>query len=359
MRCLLLSHDLADNALGRAYSHWLIGRELGWATVTAGPTSTGELWAPLQKSEFASSCRRLRLPLADRRSELRELVDWADVVIAIKLWPRSLGLALRVTKQTGLPLLIDIDDPDLETVEELVAGPDGFRNRVHFWRRGVTVAHLHRLRERAAGYSRITSNPALRELYGGAVVPHARSWRESGDPHMTSACTVAFVGTPRLHKGIDVVRAAVARLADEGFTLVVTGPVPRDARPWERWVGWTSLAEGQRIVDHADIVALPSLPTHAGRRQLPVKLIDAMMASRAIVVSDLPTLRWAVGDAGGLVVRPGSVADLEDALRRLRDPALRTQLGADARRRAGRMFTPAAVAPAFSAAVRSAAGSRA
>jgi glycosyltransferase involved in cell wall biosynthesis len=73
-----------------------------------------------------------------------------------------------------------------------------------------------------------------------------------------------------------------------------------------------------------------------------------MLAGRAIVASDLPPIRWALGDTG-LLAQPGDLDSLTRALQTLRDPAERTRLGALARERALNMFTPASVAPAFAA----------
>ncbi len=91
-------------------------------------------------------------------------------------------------------------------------------------------------------------------------------------------------------------------------------------------------------------MALPSLDQGYAPAQVPVKLIDAMHAGRAVVASDLPPVRWALGDAG-LLVPPGSVGQLSAALVKLADPEVRARLGQAARSRALERFVPGAVSP--------------
>jgi glycosyltransferase involved in cell wall biosynthesis len=88
------------------------------------------------------------------------------------------------------------------------------------------------------------------------------------------------------------------------------------------------------------------LPSGYSSLQLPSKLIDAMVAGRAVVASDFPPIRWALGETSALVVAGDSHA-LADACRQLRDPRRREQVGEAHRRRAQENFTPQAVAPRF------------
>jgi glycosyltransferase involved in cell wall biosynthesis len=133
----------------------------------------------------------------------------------------------------------------------------------------------------------------------------------------------------------------------EGSTLTVTADAPSDVLPRERWVGQTSFSGGLDLVDQADVVALVSSPTVYGRGQLPAKLIDAMVAGRAIVASDLPPMRWALGKAG-VIVDADDTSALVTALQSLRAPELRRELGDRARQRAIDMFSVEVVAARLS-----------
>jgi len=189
-------------------------------------------------------------------------------------------------------------------------------------------------------------------MYGGSLIPHVRSAGsgESREGFSPGTPTVAFVGTPRPHKGVDVLRSAISVLAPEGFRLEVTANAPSDAMPHELWHGVTSLNRGLEIVRGADIVAVPSCVAPTTRAQFPVKIVDALIAGRPMVASAVGPIPWAVGD-GGVLVPPGDVDALVVALRRLGDPLDRHRIGALGRRHGCNNFTPEAVAATFSRAL--------
>ena len=164
---------------------------------------------------------------------------------------------------------------------------------------------------------------------------------------------VAFVGSNNAHKGLPQLRAAVAAVQDIGYTLVITDDRPEDAKPWERWTGRTTMEVGTTLVSSADVVVIPSLDKPFARGQLPAKLVDAMILGRAVVVTDIEPMPWALGDTG-IVIRPGSVRDISVALRYLSDPSTRQTLGSSARARALKMFIAAASVSKFEHAARSA-----
>ena len=196
---------------------------------------------------------------------------------------------------------------------------------------------------RASRHGTMVSNPALLHWYPNAtVIPHVRPPRDM-PAHVQRRVSVGFVGTPRRHKGVEILRDAVA---EAGMHLVITADPPIDARPNEEWVGETSFEKGLRIVETADIVALPSLEVTWGRAQFPVKVLDAMMSGRAIIASDVAPLRWATNGAA-VLVPPGDPAALLSSLRRLADADVRQDLGQRAHAEALARFTPSAVAPTW------------
>jgi glycosyltransferase involved in cell wall biosynthesis len=343
MRLLVAAPGRARNSLGRAYCLWLLGRELGWQVTPVTPPG-GDLWPPLAGSEFARACRTWDDPIGDH-----------DLVVAVKMVHGSLGEAGHHADRTGSPLLLDIDEPDWEA-RYGYTGAQRLRVASAMLRRGRSPLPSRRLRARARRAVRTVSNPSLLDLWPGVVVPHVR------EPRAVAPLTwepgrlrVAFVGTPRSHKGLEQLRTAVSRVP--GAMLSVTAPPPADARPHEVWLGAGTMEEGAALLDRSDVSVVPSTETPFARAQLPVKIIDAMMAGRAVVASDLPPIRWALGDAG-VLVRPGSVAELTRALERLThdDSTGVAHLGARARERAIDRFTPEAVAPAFASAAYAAMG---
>ena len=85
----------------------------------------------------------------------------------------------------------------------------------------------------------------------------------------------------------------------------------------------------------ADVFLLPSLS-----EGLPVALLEAMFAGKAIIASDVGGIAGALGNgAAGILVRPGSEADLAKALDRLlSDPSGARALGREATRMAEAEF---------------------
>lgn len=338
---LLVTPNFENNSLGRTYCLWLLARHLGWSVRTVGVRGR-TLWSPVAEGAFAESCHVLSdLDDEGRRRGLAEAAEWADVVIAVKPLPSSLGIAIPVARQSSRPLVVDIDDPDIEY--RLRWQP--FRRRVKQRLTGVR-SDLLRLKDAAATLPTMVSNPVLQQTYGGIVIPHVRPLPPTPTYRDGADIIVRFVGTLQDHMGIDLLRESVARFHGRGVTLELTGPAPRDAAPWERWLGRTSLAEGHDLVASADVVVLPSRPRSWSLGQLPAKLVDAMILGRPVIASDLAPIRWALGGTG-LLVPPDDVDALFAALQSLRNPERRRALGTEAHRRALELFTVEAVAPAF------------
>ena len=258
--------------------------------------------------------------------------------------PRPEVLSLGRKLAPSAPVTVDIDDPELEvgwgetrlrSRAALVARYGPSRFRFGWAKRTVRQMHV------------ITSNPILQDLYGGEIVPHVREATVPSTTHVPPGApfTVGFIGTPRQYKGIDEVRAAVAELAEErAVRLCITAPPPNDPRPWEDWVGATSINDGRRLLECCDAVAIVSHAGSWGDQQVPVKLIDAMHAAVPAVITPRPPLLWAAGGAS-LVVADGRTSDITNAFRLVADDAeLAKALGTAARQRAREMFTPKAAA---------------
>jgi glycosyltransferase involved in cell wall biosynthesis len=337
MRLLIVAVTRSQNSLARAYCLWLLAQELRWGATIVTPPG-GDLWPPVVGTQFS-----------------RHVVTWAelrethDVVVAVKPLLASFGVALDYCRSNNLPLLLDMDDPDWEA-RYGYSDWQRLRVAIAMLRRGRSPLPYQRLRREARRAPRTLSNPVLAEQWPGVVIPHVRLPYETVSPAPSKgALRVAFVGTPRGHKGLEVLRSAIAQVP--GSRLSVTADPPPDARPHESWLGPTTMQESLAVLRDTDCVVIPSDDTNFARAQLPAKVIEAMIAQRAVVAYDLPPIRWAVGDTG-LLVPAGAEARLVEALRRLSaDPRLVVEFAQRARRRAMELFTPAAVAPAFAAAV--------
>jgi glycosyltransferase involved in cell wall biosynthesis len=339
-RLVFVTPNFENNSLGRTWVLWSLARSLGWSTTVVGVKGT-TLWAPLAESGFAADCVLADAETAPRA--VQDAVDAADLVVAVKPLPTSFGVALAATERRGTPLLLDIDDPDLEVRTTWRPLRERLRHPLPPARR----RELLRLGELARRTPRLVSNPELQRMYGGTVVPHVREPVAAPRTSTTGPPVVRFVGSVRAHKGVDVLRRAVAVGRGTGdLRLEVTADAPRDAAPWERWLGTTTVEQGAALVADADVIAVPSLDTAWSPAQLPAKLIDAMAAGRAIVASDTVPVAWALGGTG-VLVPSGDVPALADALHHLRVPAVREALGDAALHRAATTFSTDAVAPVF------------
>ncbi len=327
---------LDGNHVGRAYCLWMLARELGHRFRVVG---SGSLWEPVRGSAFAEDCVE--------RGDAQSVLGAADVVIARQPLPDTLGRAITYER----PLLLDVDEP---LWEQLFGYDRRRRARVvvgKIRRRQDPRPHLQ-MRRVARRLPILVSNPALEALYPGAtIVPHVRA--DHGPSRLPDGdmLRVAFIGTWRSTKGVDLLRRAIARVPD--VELVATMEPPVDAGPREHWLGQTTLEEGRRLLQSCHVAAVLSQDTRWTRMQLPVKLIDAMEGGRVVLASDLPPIRWALGDCG-VVVRPGDGEAVVGAIEALRHaPDLRAT-GARARQRYEERYRPAVVAPAFDGALRQA-----
>lgn len=349
-RILFITPFLDDNSTGRTYSLWLIAKHLGWETEVVSFYGSDDVWGPVSDTDFAKDCRRIHAKWRFQRvRRLRKMSSDFTAVVAVKPLPQTLGIALAARRFGRFPLLLDIDDPDIESRLTWHPVLRALVWRIRFFRYWLTIRQPKRLASRVPV---MVSNPELSRRYGGEVVPHARVDPGPGAAHHSEAPVIAFIGTARAHKGVEVLRSAVDSISWAGFSLVITAQPPKDARPWESWVGETTLPEGIALVASADLVVIPSLDGVHSRGQLPVKLVDAMLTGRAVIVSDVEPLPWAVGSMGGAVVAPGDASALAEALLNLRPPEIRAEVGEAMRERALRLFTPDECAPSFERAVR-------
>jgi glycosyltransferase involved in cell wall biosynthesis len=341
-RLIAIGSTTRRNRIGRAFSLWLTAHEAGLPFRYMG-VDDGPLWEPLREHEEFRADVRVASDISDLERQVAAEMGPDAVLMICKPRPELLSLGRRLGR--SVPVIVDIDDPELEvgwgttklrSRAALVAryGPSRFR---FGWAKRVVKR-----------MNVITSSPVLQSRYGGEVVPHVREAIPPSSVREPDAApfTVGFIGTPRSYKGIEELRAAVAELATEReVRLCITAPPPYDARPWEDWVGATSLQAGIRLLDSCDAVAIVSRPGPWGDLQVPVKLIDAMHAAVPAVITPRPPLLWAAGGSS-VVVPDDRVSEIGNAFRLIADDrSLAAALRAAARRRALSTFTPAAAAP--------------
>lgn len=349
MKITVLTFDLSDNATGRAD---LLARLLAsrYQVTVVGPQFGPRVWSPVTGGAIdyvAVPARRYPGFLADVGA-LCDRID-GDVLYASKPRPTSYGVALLARRRRRRPLLLDIDDWEL-----------GFYYRSGVWGRlgrALNLANPNGLawtwlceRLIPAADAVTVASRFLERRFGGILLPHVRdtdAWTpERYDPATVRAALgigrsplVMFLGTPRGYKGVDDLVEAVARLGGDA-ALAIVGARPDSeaarrwaARPFVKVVGEIPFDDVPRYLAAATVVAVPQRATSDTVGQVPAKLFDAMAMGRPIVataVSMIPEIL----DGCGLVVPPGDIGQLADAIRRLvGDPDTAAALGRRARAR--------------------------
>jgi glycosyltransferase involved in cell wall biosynthesis len=223
-----------------------------------------------------------------------------------------------------------------------------------------SAAKLRRLARReetvwrqADGYVTITRG--LAELLTGRLGSRARLAvvhdgtrldRATSAPAASSTATVVYAGHLYKWKGVDVLLDALAQVPEVGGVIVGGHEAEPDRRRLEdraaalglsarvTFVGVVARGDVPGWLARGDILALPNpasaLSTHSTS---PLKLFEYMAAGRAIVASDLPSIREILtDDISAVLVAAGDAAALAAGIRRLAgDAALRARLAAAAK----------------------------
>ncbi len=342
---LIITWDIGHNPLGRSYMLAEVLDRVVRNVVLVGfqfPRYGDDVWEPV---------RHGRLPVISLPGEnLPEFLDsldkiaqrmQPDIVIACKPRLPSMQLGALIKQKFGCPLIVDIDDHELSffknaseiTNDDLARMPDSAANGQiepynEIWTR--VAQHMCKYAD-----ERIVSNVALQREFGGTIVPHVRD-EHAFDPSLYDKSTsrikygiplnakvVLFCGTPRHHKGVDVLADAVGRIEDNSFQLVVVGSTTDrsvtsklDLLAPGRVIylpnqPFSSLPE---IVVMADVICLPQdVENPISSFQLPAKAIDAVAMGIPLLVTRTPPLMQLVHDGVAVLI---DYENLPDQLRR-------------------------------------------
>ena len=329
LKITVIAWDLAHNPLGRAYLLADVLRheydvELIGATF---PDLGDDIWKPLR------GCSRVKIkhvPGAYFPEYFRTMKAMAEHVEGDVLYvskPRlpSLELAILAKLERNRPIILDIDDHELSffgtreslSLEELRAERGTLDVDVPFgeaWTRHCeTLIPL---------VDQITvSNEALKGRYGGIVLPHVRDECEF-DPtiyprekirrelgFVPEDRVILFAGTPRKHKGLSRLIAALRELDRPAYKLLVVGS-PADSAV-TRLLRHVDPSRATLVPDvpyselpgylcAADLVPLLQDETDpASAFQMPAKFTDALAMGIPVVGSNVLPLVDAAND--GLV----------------------------------------------------------
>jgi glycosyltransferase involved in cell wall biosynthesis len=345
----------------RAHRLGLAARHFADVTLM-GPVKKRGVWSPLPREPWIKPFESKNLPKFFHTT--RELVEAADgeVLIAVKPYLASYGVALLAGQCRKVPVILDIDDLDAALVRQ----PDvELKHTFQDLRDPASMIYLEVFSRATGAASAITvASTALQKRFGGTLVPHGCP-TEQFDPAVIDreaarrqfgfpGPVVLFPGTRRTHKGLKTLARAVAQIP--GARLAVLCRPDDYSEP--KWNDFPLIrlpvmpyASLPALLAAADVVAIPQLETEGARHQMPMKVYDAMAMGKPIVASTVSDLPLALEGCARLVP-PGDVGQLTAALRQLlENPAEARALGEQARTRCREKYSMQRVADSLLEAV--------
>ena len=207
---------------------------------------------------------------------------------------------------------------------------------------GAHVAVGERAARRVEGFVGLPAG-SVRTIHNGIPEGAPAEARELAPPPVVGTLTRVD-----RHKGLDVLVEALRELPHAHGVVVGEGPELEALRELgrSRGLGERLVARGfdpdpRGVLASFDVFVLPSRS-----ESFPLSILEAMLAGRPVVASDVGSVPEAVLDGEtGLLVPPGDAAALADALRRLLDdPELRRRMGERGRTIVRERFTAARMA---------------
>lgn len=385
----IIAHDLAGGGMTRAYALAQALMHSGYDVEIIGIKLTHGAVYPVPPENVSvievSGCCFIH-----RVWRLLSRLN-GDILYAIKPRPSSYGVALIKRAITACPVALDIDDWEQGLMDS--------HTRAHDAPRALNNSirdHMRLLKTRVRGYLNIRRwlNPAdkryikwlertvtradavtvnthfLHQRYGGCYIPHCKDISKY-DPAKYSPgesrlrygladyIVLMFPGTPRPHKGLEDLLAAMENLQNPDLRLVlVGGRSSSDSYVeilMERWGQWIvrlpafSVECMPEVVAAAHIVVIPQRDTSVACAQFPMKLTDAMAMAKPVLstqVGDIPEIL----DGTGYLVPPSNPEALAEMLIHILDnPQSAADLAIKARERFIETFSLAAVGPRLSA----------
>lgn len=313
----MVTWDLAHNGASCAFVLAdLLRREYDVELI--GPTFLGaQVWAPIRDADIPIRTfpgRELPHFIEDAERAVSDVR--ADVILACKPRFPTLLLSMLITDQCGAPVILHVDDfesglvgaGDAISLDELERqrGATEFADPVgRLW-----VAACERLVGDADAIT--VSGDVLRRRYGGTVLGQPRDELRF-DParfdrravraefgYADEDRVVLFLGSPRPHKGIRELAAAVVEIDDPHVKLCVIGSFNdgrlraeiggRDRRRIQL-LDYRPVAEVPRLTMIGDLVCLPQDPSaEFVAYQTPMKLTEAIAMGIPVLARATPSL---------------------------------------------------------------------
>jgi len=326
MKISILTPDLSSNCLGRAY---LLAKILQghYEVEIIGPIFGDGIWEPVADDKnitYKSVKISGRLKPYWQIGKLIKKID-GDVIYASKPLLTSFGIGLLKKFISKKPLILDIDDWQRGLVKENYNGLSIYRrfrfiasSTLYFYNTGSYWNNL--INEKLIHFAdEVTvSNNFVEKKFGGTIIWHARDidifnpekynkklLREKYEIS-DSKKIVMFFGTPRVHKGVEILINAMNMIKNKNILLFIVGIGDNDSygkkliKTAEKMLGEKYKSFGiqpfekvPEFLTLADIVVIPQKYNFATTGQVPAKIFDAMAMAKPIIatnVSDLPDI---------------------------------------------------------------------
>lgn len=365
MKISILSPDLSDNCLGRAY---LLAKILQrrYEVEIVGPIFGNGIWEPVadDKSIIYKSVKiggRFKPYLQIR--ELTKKID-GDIIYASKPLFTSFGVGLLKKMFDSKPLILDIDDWQMGFMKEFYSSlslTQSFKylaaSALYLYSMGSYGNNLFGEKLSHLADEITVSNNFLKDKFSGIVVWHGRDTNAFDpakfDKHLLrekfqierTKKIVMFFGTPRAHKGIEDIMKAIDSIKNQDVVLVIVG-IDRDYYSQNlvklgkemlgdrfRVFGLQPFEKVPEFLAMADIVVIPQKRNFATIGQVPAKVFDAMAMAKPIIatnISDLPEIL----DGCGWIIEPENTEQLAETLQYvLNNPDEAEEIGWKARQK--------------------------
>ncbi len=338
----LVVSDLSGGGAVRAYLLAQVLKRLSYRVEVVGFQFGHELYAAPPDEIGVRSVPGGQYPqVLKSASQLLKKID-GDIIYAVKPKPTSFGLSLLKKLQTRRPVMLDMDDWELswhggdewsyrpalkQLYRDLCKKNGQLRHPDHAlyvkWTEGLV----------ACADAVTIDTQFLKNRFGGVYLPNGKD-TDLFSPHPYDAEAIRrryglsdykilmFPGAPRPHKGVEDVLAALDRLNDPTFRLVIIGGSPYDTydddliKHWGRWIiklPKQPVEKMPEIVSAAHVVVVPQRDTLTAQAQFPLKLTDGMAMAKPILstyVGDIPDIL----NHTGYLVAPNSPDQLADKI---------------------------------------------
>jgi len=346
MKISILSFDLSDNCLGRAY---ILAKILSkrFDVEILGPKIGIGIWEPV-KNDTSIKYKILPSSIINIFKTMRKIDG--DIIYAIKPMMTSFGYGLITKVLCNKPLILDIDDWELGFFLDYPKW-DTIKSCLKFW--DVNNFFYTFLQEKFIKFADdiTVSSTFLKKRFGGTLIPHTRD-TDIFDPkrynrtkfrekfEVQAKKVIMFLGTIRRHKGIDDLLDAIDLLKDKDIILMLVGidfddPYNKELigqdKNYIKFIGQQPFEKIPEFLSAADLVVIPQKETYSARGQVPAKVFDAMMMEKPIIatnISDLPKIL----DDCGIIIEPADTKSLAGKIKFVFDnPEIAENLGKKAR----------------------------